>query len=192
MLLVGLLACFVLDGTASGLYGRAFARRLGIAIGANQGAGPRFLFFLRQGLQHDAATAGAALAATRAHGRNDACRRRRCAAAQLQGAAGRRRRRCAGRRYGRGRGRGRSGNRGRSRGTASALDRLLDLDRHRARTPMREFLAHLGRIALGRRAGACRRREGQGLGRLGLFVLIRHVGCCPWSAPARQPALFSR
>ena len=73
------------------------------------------------------------------------------------------------------------------------LDRLLDLDRHRARPPVREFLAHLRRVAaLGRRAAARRGREGQRLGRLGLFFLFRHIACCPWSAPARQPALFSR
>jgi hypothetical protein len=173
VLIVGLLACGILDGAALGVLGGALARDHRVAVGADQGAGAGFLLFLGQRAQHDATAAS--VAGRTACRRTRRCRRRGRAArrggggcaAQLQGAAARRR----GWRLGSGRRRGRRRDR-----RHRPLDRLLDLDRHRARASVAELLAHLRLATLGRgRARARRGREGERLGRLGLFFLFRHT-----------------
>ena len=49
MLVVRLLARFVLDGATGGIHGRTLARRLGVAVGVDQGASARFPFLPRSG-----------------------------------------------------------------------------------------------------------------------------------------------
>ena len=183
-----------------GFLGGALARDFGVAVGVDQGAGARFLLFLGQGAQHDAATAGAAGAGRLGDGAErrgsmptrGRSRGRAAPPPQLQGAGrGCRRRQRAS--AARAPARVPPGQALPLRREASRpLHRLLDLDRHRARTPVREFLAHLRRVRLRRRAACACVERVSGLVGLGLFVLFRHVGCCPCSAPARQPAPFSR
>ena len=57
MLLVGLLPHGVLGSATLGVLGGALARDHGVAIGAGERAGARFLLLFGQRLQHDAAAA---------------------------------------------------------------------------------------------------------------------------------------
>ena len=190
VLLVRLLARLVLDGATGGVLGRALAGDLGVLLASTR-ARVRASFSssvrVRSTMPRPPGPwpVGRGAEAGRAGAAGAAARRCRPASGCGRSAPGR---------LGRfGRGRGCRGNAG--AGAAAPGVRLTGFltSTVTARVrPCENFWRTWVASALAAAPLRAVVERVSGLVGLGLFFLFRHVACCPWSAPARQPALFSR